>query len=162
MLDPHKIGDVIAALTSPTCCTGNIEGASDMDFELLADLFRVIHALSGYPIPDQFPEVHLVPHHELEARICPAGCGVKAFYLSGRGVFMDEALDVRNDVVARAVLLHELVHHVQNIAGRFDSLAECQAWYAREVEAYQIQNDYLRQQGSATWVYMPGRIQHCV
>ena len=133
-----------------------------MNFEIFAELFRVIHALSGYPIPEQLPELHLVPQHELQARICPTGCGVKAFYLRGQGVFMDEALDVRNDVLARSVLLHELVHYVQSKAGRFDSLPECQAWYARELEAYQIQNEYLRQQGSATRQYMAGRVHQCV
>ncbi len=133
-----------------------------MDIEILAEAFRVIHMLSGYPVPDQFPEVHLVPRHELHARICPTGCGVKAFYLGGQGVFMDETLDVRNDAEARSVLVHELVHHVQKILGRFDSLPACQAWYAREREAYQIQNDYLREQGSATRVYMAGRVNNCV
>ena len=37
---------------------------------------------------------------------------------------------------SRSILLHELVHHVQGITGRFDSLPDCDAWYAREFEAY--------------------------
>jgi hypothetical protein len=132
-----------------------------MDLELIATLFRIIHVLSGYPIPERFPEVHAVPRDVLQARICPAGCGVKAFYLTDEGVFIDAALDTQNDIVARSVLLHELVHYAQAAAHRFEALSRCAAWHARENEAYQIQNEYLRQQGSAIRQFMPGGIHRC-
>jgi hypothetical protein len=132
-----------------------------MDLELIASLFQIIQLLSGYPIPERFPDVHAVPRHALQARVCPAGCGVKAFYLTDEGVFIDAALDLQNDVVARSVLLHELVHYVQAAAHRFDALSQCAAWHAKENEAYQIQNEYLRQQGSAIRQFMPGRINRC-
>jgi len=110
----------------------------------------------GDPAP-----LHAVPRDVLQARICPAGCGVKAFYLTDEGVFIDAALDTQNDIVARSVLLHELVHYAQAVAHRFEALSRCAAWHAREDEAYQIQNEYLRQQGSAIRQFMPGGIHRC-
>ena len=42
------------------------------------------------------------------------------------------------------MLLHELVHHVQRVSGKFQAIpSECDRWYAAEREAYEIQNTYL-------------------
>jgi hypothetical protein len=86
---------------------------------------------------------------------------VRAFYLKGEGVFIEQSLDFRADVKARAILLHELVHHVQILSARFDSLSACEAWYAREQEAYQIQNEYLRAEGAQVRQYMAGLMRRC-
>ena len=130
--------------------------------QLLAELFTTIRLLSGYPLPDVYPPVYRLPQAQLETRICAGSCRVKAFYLFGEGVFIDEALDVEHDVRARSILLHELVHHVQGVTGRFDSLRDCDAWYAREFEAYQIQNQYLHQEGSNVVYHMSGYVHDCV
>jgi hypothetical protein len=129
--------------------------------QLLAELFTAIRLLSGYPVPDVYPEVHRLPQPQLEARICAGNCRVKAFYLKGEGVYIDAALDVEHDPRARSILLHELVHHVQVVAGKFDSLPDCDAWYAREFEAYQIQNRFLRQEGSNVGYHMGGYVHNC-
>jgi hypothetical protein len=130
--------------------------------QLLMELFTTIKMLSGYPIPTTLPEVHQLPRVQLEARICQGGCRVKAFYLKGEGVFIDQSLDVEKDLPARSILLHELVHHVQGVTGKFDSLPDCHAWYAREHDAYQIQNQYLRWEGSTTRYYMDGFVRNCL
>jgi hypothetical protein len=129
--------------------------------QLLVELFTAIKMLSGYPVPSTFPEVHQVPRAQLEARLCQAGCPVKAFYLKGEGVYIDEALDIEHNLPARSILLHELVHHIQGVTGRFGSLPDCHAWYAREYEAYQIQNRYLRWEGSTISYYMDGFVRNC-
>lgn len=129
--------------------------------QLLTQLFTAIKLLSGYAMPAAFPEIHQLPHAQLEARICAANCNVKAFYLKGEGVFIDEALDLEHDPRARSILLHELVHHVQGVTGRFDSLPDCDAWYAREFEAYQIQNRYLHLEGSNVGYHMGGYVHNC-
>jgi hypothetical protein len=130
--------------------------------QLLTELFTAIKMLSGYPMPATFPEVHQLPRAQLEARICQGGCRVKGFYLKGEGVYIDQALDVKNDLPARSILLHELVHYVQGVTGKFDSLPACHGWYAREYEAYQIQNQYLRWEGSTTSYYMDGFVRNCL
>jgi hypothetical protein len=129
--------------------------------QLLVQLFAAIKLLAGYPMPQTFPEIHQLPRPQLEARICAGSCSVKAFYLRGEGVFIDDALDPERDLRARSILLHELVHHVQGVTGRFDSLPDCDAWYAREVEAYQIQNRYLQQEGSNVGYHMSGYVHNC-
>jgi len=127
---------------------------------LIMELLRAIHSISGYPVPASLPELHVVPLEQLQARVCSWACPVKAFYLRGEGVFIEQSLNFRIDAKARSILLHELVHHVQNLSTRFDSLPSCEAWYAREREAYQIQNEYLRAEGVGIRQYMataPGR-----
>jgi len=128
---------------------------------LLLELFSAIHAIAGYPIPSSVPEVHVVSLQQLHARVCPQACPVRAYYLRGEGVFIEQSLDFRADAKARAILLHELVHHVQILSARFDSLSDCAAWYAREQEAYQIQNEYLRVEGVRVRQYMAGPMRRC-
>lgn len=129
--------------------------------QLLVQLFAAIKLLSGYPVPVTLPEIHRLPQAQLQARICAGQCSVKAYYLKGEGVFIDEGLDVENDPRARSILLHELVHHAQGASGRFDSLPECDAWYAREFEAYQIQNRYLHEIGLNVGYHMGGYVHTC-
>jgi hypothetical protein len=128
---------------------------------LLLELFRAIQSISGYPVPAALPDVHVLPLDLLQQRVCAWACPVKAFYLRGEGVFIEESLNFRDDPKARSVLLHELVHHVQNLSARFDSLPGCDAWYAREREAYEIQNEYLRAEGVNVRQYMAGAVRRC-
>jgi hypothetical protein len=112
---------------------------------LVADLFATIALLSGYAVPAQVPDVSFVPLATMQQMICKRPCAVKAFYLPDKGVFIDETIDVKNDVRARAVLLHELVHHLQHVEGRFEDLdTACHRWQAKEVEAWEIQHKYLK------------------
>ena len=111
---------------------------------LVAELFAAIHMLSPYAVPEQAPEVHFVPLATMQRMICKDACAVKAFYLPDKGIYVDETADVRSDVFARSILLHELVHHLQHLNGRFAALdTHCQRWQAKEIEAYQIQHRYL-------------------
>ena len=130
--------------------------------QLVAELFAAIKMLSGYPVPDSQPPVHVLPRAQLEAMVCQGPCGVKGFYLKGKGVFIDEALDLSNSVKAKSILLHELVHYLQGATGKFDSMPDCHAWYAREYEAYHIQNQYLRWEGSDSSYYMDSGIRNCL
>lgn len=112
---------------------------------LVAELFATIHLLSGYPLPEHKPEVSFLPLAMMQQMICKRACPVKAFYKPGEGVFIDEKIDVKDDIYSRSVLLHELVHHLQHESGKFDNLdTPCHRWQAREVEAYEIQHKYLK------------------
>lgn len=129
--------------------------------QLLTELFTAIKLLSGYPVPDVYPEVHQLPRAQLEARVCASGCAIKAYYIKGEGVFIDETLDIEHDPRARSILLHELVHHLQGVTGKFDSFPECDAWYAGELEAYRIQNQYLHRGGWNIGYQMSGSMRNC-
>ncbi len=129
---------------------------------LAVELLTAIHALSGYAVPASLPAMQSLPHSELEARVCPRnGCGVKAFYIQGEGIYLDDALDPAADMGARSILLHELVHYVQGVSGKFAAMAPCRGWYAKEQEAYSIQNAYLRSQGSKVTFFMDSGWRNC-
>lgn len=115
--------------------------------ELVAELFLAIKLIAGYPAPAVAPQIHLLGSAEIRQALCRGPCGdIKAFYLPDRGVFVNAALDFDHDVTARSVLLHELVHHVQDLSGRFEKIvSQCDRWYSKELEAYEVQNEYLRQ-----------------
>jgi hypothetical protein len=112
--------------------------------ELARQLFAAIQGLSGYPIPEQMPDVHVVPQSFIAELVCKAPCRVQAFYHPDFGIFVDEKLKVDSDAYAQSILLHELVHHAQQVSGRFETLpSECHRRSAAETEAYEIQNKFL-------------------
>lgn len=112
---------------------------------LVRELFLSIRLLSGYALPELPPDVHFVPLETMQKMICKGACRVRAFYLPGQGVYIDETIDVQNDTYSRSILLHELVHHLQHASGKFDTLpTACERWQAKEIEAYEIQHKYLK------------------
>ena len=113
---------------------------------MLAELFATIHMLSAYPVSESNPEVRFVPLATMQEMICnKRPCAVKAFYRPGEGVFIDEKIDVKDDTYSRSILLHELVHYLQHVEGKFENLdTPCHRWQAKEVEAYEIQHKYLK------------------
>jgi hypothetical protein len=111
---------------------------------LVADLFLAIQALSGYTVPPVPPDIHIVPAHVMQQKACGKPCAVKAFYHPEWGVYLDEKLDLAGSPFDRSVLLHELVHHVQNVSGRFERMPlSCERNQLAEMEAYKVQNLYL-------------------
>lgn len=129
---------------------------------LIAELFVAIHDIGGYPVPDTYPQIHQLESAELQQKFCKGPCGVKAFYAPGEGVFLDSKLDVEQDVHARSILLHELVHHVQAVSGRFDAMRNaCLRSNRAEAEAYRIQNLYLVSIHSTHRVAMSGWSARC-
>jgi hypothetical protein len=112
---------------------------------LVVELFTTIQLLTGYPVPETAPEIHIVPHAVIEEKICRSQCRrIKAFYHPDWGVYVDDSLDLSGDAFARSILLHELVHHVQRVAGAYEMRPEsCERRNAEEREAYLVQNKYL-------------------
>ncbi len=116
---------------------------------LLLELFAAIQLVSTYPQPAHVPQVHVLSRAAMQAKICSRPCPVRAFYHSEWGVHIDESLDVFNDAFDRSILLHELVHHLQRVSGKFETApGDCYRRHAEELEAYEIQNRYLARQGS--------------
>ena len=129
---------------------------------LIAELFATIHVMAGYPLPTVAPAVHRVPHAQIEAQFCRSRCAIRALYDPTLGVHIDERLDVQNDTFDRSILLHELVHHVQAVSGRFDmGSANCSRRNAAEREAYALQNRYLMEMNDARRVSMNGWALRC-
>lgn len=110
---------------------------------LAAKLLVTLNVLGGYPPAAAPPPVELVPVAELRRHACEGNCQVQAMFLPERGVLISDELDPVGDVRARAVLLHELVHHAQHLAGRWNDKPPCERHFLREREAYAIENRYL-------------------
>ena len=129
---------------------------------LVADLFAAIQLLSSYPPPTVPPQVHRVSQAEISQQFCTTPCQIKAVYDPTLGVFIDETLDVHNKIFDRSILLHELVHHVQSVSGRFDlGDSACSRRNTAEQEAYSIQNRYLMEINDGHRVAMTGWAARC-
>jgi hypothetical protein len=114
---------------------------------LIAKLLVSIRIISGYDEPATQPVVTPLPQQVIATRFCGRPCAVRAYYVSGRGIFIDDSLDVENEAYDRSILLHELVHYVQDVNGAFAELRSCDRLPKREREAYWIQDEYLKKFG---------------
>ena len=122
----------------------------DLLTEIVANLFTIVASLTGQPlVSDALPEVHQVPHTQIEAMACQQACRVRAIYIPHLGVYLDDDLDIEHNEFDRSILLHELVYHAQAVMGKYEDLSLCQNWKSSEVEAYRIQDVYLARVGSA-------------
>ncbi len=119
----------------------------DMD-SLLPELMRAIGRLSKYPVPTTLPAVYRVPHETIEELACGRKCPALGAYQRGQGIYLDESLQPETNVFARSVLLHELVHYVQDLSAQWEDAESCDRWYRREKEAYAIQEYFLALVGS--------------
>lgn len=80
----------------------------------------VIAEISGYPIPEQVPQITVAPLTIELRRTYPAQSGgqVKNFglFMSPDQIKLDSSLDIIGNIDNRAVLVHELVHYMQYYA----------------------------------------------
>ena len=118
--------------------------------DLVDSLLNTISGMSDYAKPSTTPLVTKVSRGEIERTICSGPCPVKAWHMPGEGIFMDDRLTPEIDLVHRSILLHELVHYLQEINGAGASMDECDRWLYREREAYRLQNQYLGLVGNST------------
>lgn len=116
--------------------------------DLVPSLLGAIDHLSKYTMPQELPPVHRAPHETIEQLACGKACAALAAYRPGEGIYIDEALQPETDIFARSVLLHELVHYLQDVSHELESLRLCERWYRREQEAYAIQKRFLVLVGS--------------
>ncbi|MCG8360893.1 MAG: hypothetical protein MI920_35490 [Kiloniellales bacterium] len=111
--------------------------------KMVGELLLAISLHSGYPVPAEPPRVEFLPHAELEQRACEAPCSVLGWFPPGDTVFLDDRLDPLGNLAARGILLHELVHYVQQENEAFANEPECERWLKREEEAFDVQIRWL-------------------
>ena len=113
---------------------------------LVAVLLLWIHATAGYRVPDTPPHVEFVQPRLIADIMCDGQpkCPVLAMYLHGDTIFLDDRLEVYGNDYHTSVLLHELVHYVQQQSGRFKE-GDCDSWVKEEQEAFRIQGTWLRE-----------------
>jgi hypothetical protein len=129
--------------------------------ELYAALMSWAVTLSGYPAPETIPEVMKVPHAELVQKACGGReCKVLGWFPPGKTIFIDNRLDPQNDLRASSIVVHEMVHYLQQESKKFDAAQRtCQMTIAMEREAYGTQREFFLRYG----VYQPvGASMHAV
>ncbi|HVY05072.1 MAG TPA: hypothetical protein VHB46_03750 [Burkholderiales bacterium] len=120
--------------------------------ELMPALGAALEQISKYRRPVGVPEIIRVPHERIEALVCTGKCNALAVYRSGEGIYLDEKLKPETNLFDRSILLHELVHYVQEMNDEHGDMRPCMRWYYREQEAYAIQKVFLGMTGSPTRV----------
>jgi hypothetical protein len=111
--------------------------------QLVESLLDAITQLSSFRKPATIPHVTRASREEIERTICDGPCMVKAWYRPDEGVFLDETLRPESNLIHRSILLHELVHFVQEENGEGANLDPCHRWVQREQQAYELQAQYL-------------------
>jgi hypothetical protein len=91
----------------------------------------------------ELPAISMVSQDEINRVVCKKPCAVRAAYIPDRGVLLADNLDPLNVPLDRSILVHELVHYLQEINNRYSDLTPCKRWFQREHEAYAVQNQYL-------------------
>lgn len=114
---------------------------------IVAALLMWLGAHSGYAVDDQAPALALVPHSFVEDLACGAPCDVLGVYPDGNVVYIDQALEPETNICARSVILHELVHYLQDRGHKYLNLGPMLRWHVREIEAYAYQRMYLQENG---------------
>ena len=113
---------------------------------LALKLLLAAQSLSGYAPPQAPPDIAFLPAVELERLACGRPCPVYGWFPPGQVIYLDDRLDPVGDLRARAVLLHELVHFLQQENGAYEGPVTCATWLAREREAIAVERRWLAAQ----------------
>ncbi len=127
-----------------------------MDAKLLAVLLSWTVNLSSYPHPGVGPEIIYKPHQFFVEIACGGNekCDAAAWYNDKKTIFLDERLEGHTDANTRSVVVHELVHYLQDLSGEYNDM-NCELYAKREREAYSVQRQYLNKiAGRFVAIYM--------
>jgi hypothetical protein len=92
------------------------------------------------------PVIRQLDTADLQHRVCGKPCRVLAWYGPDGVIYIDSRVNPKRNIVAKGILLHELVHHVQREA-RGGNAMNCMEWLQRERQAYRIQAQWLFDNG---------------
>lgn len=110
--------------------------------QLVSQLVAVIASFGVPAASAEAPAVTFVPQKVIATQVCGRPCPIFAVFDPDKGILMDDRLDPLNDLNARSILLHELVHFAQWKATKRVS-RDCAEWLRRERKAYAIQFAWL-------------------
>jgi len=123
--------------------------------QLLKILLSWAVTLSSYPAPEQLPTVGYRSESYFHEHACGGRpCSILAWYDNNGAINLDDRLQHQTDVVTRSMLVHEMVHYLQDLSGRYDN-SSCEDHARREREANAIQREYgIRAGGSVLFIRM--------
>ena len=115
---------------------------------IAADLLLIVLTMLGQPQLD-VPRTVAIEPQILQERVCGRKCKVFAWYSPEGTIYLDKRLNLKQNIFARGVLVHELMHHVQRMRTGH-AAKNCREWEQRERTAYAVQSQWLRRQGVRT------------
>jgi hypothetical protein len=136
------------------------EDAFASETALLKSLYSDLKQMSRYARASDPVQIIRLPHAELEAMVCKRPCNVLGFYREGQ-IFLDDKLRPERDVYDRSVLLHELMHYLQDVNFAYGAEITCERWVRREAEAYAAQQQFLSVSGSPVHLRFAGIQSMC-
>ncbi|WP_282606046.1 hypothetical protein [Pelagibius sp. Alg239-R121] len=125
--------------------------------EIVAELLLFAQSFTGYAPANDRPDVVFVAQAELQRQACKTPCEVFGWYPYGGKIFLDERLNPVLNIKARGVLLHELVHYLQEHNSAYEDNTPCMNWALREREAYRVQASWLARQNIFGALYSSAR-----
>lgn len=112
--------------------------------------------LSNYSAPAQEPQVQFEPHRFFVEKVCGnKECRAVGWYNDQGIVYIDEKYLEDDSVFVYSLIVHEMVHYLQDMSGNFDSTS-CTDSVVREREAYYVQNEYILQAAASFNLIQPG------
>jgi hypothetical protein len=120
--------------------------------DVYAALLSWALSLTNYAPPPAPPEIVMVSHAYLEQVACEGrSCKVMGWFPPGKKIFLDDRLDAKESLYAASIVVHEMVHYLQQSSGKYAAPYSCADAIAMEREAYAAQQAYLVRYG----VYQP-------
>lgn len=114
---------------------------------IVAELITVVGLSMNTPaMVVSEPVIRQLDAGDLQHKVCGKPCKVLAWYGPDGVIYIDKRVDPQRNIVAKGILLHELVHHVQREA-RGGNAKSCMEWLRRERQAYRIQAQWLFDNG---------------
>ena len=118
--------------------------------ELILALMLWITSNTNYINPKQIPSVEFIDQSKLSELVCGnRECEIMAYtpIEPKYKVYLADNLDPMNDICHRAVLLHELIHVLQEDQSIFTEYDERTKKHLREMDALVNHNIYLSRYG---------------
>ena len=135
-------------LSNPIILPSSAVAADKLENKHLKQLLLRIYNKTGMSLPEvgdaHFPNVVFVTQQFLNGMVCKnRNCNAQAA-TKDTTVFLVNGLDV-NTVEGESILYHELVHILQ--FHNFGKNPNCKSWIKREVQAYQLQDEFVSDKG---------------
>ncbi len=124
--------------------------------EEIQSLLNWAKYLSGYELNVAIPTIRFETRDFFVTNACAGreDCRVIGWYNDRMIIYIDDSLRSLDSLFNRSLVVHELVHYLQHVSGRYPEL-ECENFVKREREAYAAQQQFFIAYGA-----MPGIQTH--
>ena len=117
--------------------------------ELIVALLLWITSHTEYKNPIKYPAVEFIEQKKLSQLACKMDCEILAYtpIEPKYKIFLSNKLDPLNDVCHRGILMHEIIHVLQEEQGVFSDYELRTKKHMREMDALVNHNIFLSQYG---------------